>query len=198
MKTCSRCKKEKPLHDFSKNSTKKHGRQSYCRECKVEYQRNYRLADKEKYSKLSREYYKANKEKIAKRYQEYYKANKERIIAKQISYNRARYKNENNFVVSKRLSGRIWCAFAGRGWTKRGRSAELVGCSWDELKLHIERQFLRGMTWDNRSEWHIDHIVPLASASTPEEMEALCHYTNLRPIWAKDNLKKHAKTEFLI
>ena len=49
------------------------------------------------------------------------------------------------------------------------------------------------MNWDNRSEWHIDHIVPLSSANTEEELIRLCHYTNLQPLWAEDNLKKGGK-----
>ena len=74
----------------------------------------------------------------------------------------------------------------------------MIGCLFDRLVLHIERQFLPGMSWENRSEWHIDHIVPLASASSLEEMERLNHFTNLRPLWASDNLSKGAKVETLL
>ena len=49
------------------------------------------------------------------------------------------------------------------------------------------------MNWNNQGEWHIDHIIPLASASTEEELLKLCHYRNLQPLWAKDNLEKQAK-----
>jgi hypothetical protein len=49
------------------------------------------------------------------------------------------------------------------------------------------------MNWDNRDKWHIDHIIPLASAKSPEEVEKLCHYTNLQPLWASDNMSKGAK-----
>ncbi len=51
------------------------------------------------------------------------------------------------------------------------------------------------MTWDNRDKWHIDHIVPLASAKTESEMAALCHYTNLQPLWASENRRKGARIE---
>lgn len=49
------------------------------------------------------------------------------------------------------------------------------------------------MTWENRNEWHIDHITPLSSAKTEEELYKLCHYTNLQPLWAEENLKKGNK-----
>ena len=49
------------------------------------------------------------------------------------------------------------------------------------------------MSFVESSKWHIDHIVPCSSASTPEEMAHLFHYTNLRPLWAADNLAKKNK-----
>ena len=85
-----------------------------------------------------------------------------------------------------------------KGYAKSSKTTAILGCDWKTLKLHIERQFTKNMTWENRSEWHIDHIVPLASANTEEELIALNHYTNLRPMWAEDNLSKGAKMEFLI
>jgi hypothetical protein len=67
---------------------------------------------------------------------------------------------------------------------------EIIGCTPQELKEHLEKQFVDGMGWENRCEWHIDHIIPLSSAKTEEELYQLCHYTNLQPLWAIDNLKK--------
>jgi hypothetical protein len=49
------------------------------------------------------------------------------------------------------------------------------------------------MSWENRDKWHIDHIMPLATATSQEELEKLCHWTNLKPLWAIDNLKKKKK-----
>ena len=79
------------------------------------------------------------------------------------------------------------------GVTKKNKTFEIVGCTPKFLKEHLENQFIDGMNWDNRSEWHIDHLVPLSSAKTKDELYKLCHYTNLQPLWAKDNLKKSNK-----
>lgn len=66
----------------------------------------------------------------------------------------------------------------------------MLGCDWATLASHMEARFQPGMSWDNRGKWHVDHIIPLDSAKTPEEMERLCHYTNLQPLWAADNIRK--------
>jgi hypothetical protein len=77
--------------------------------------------------------------------------------------------------------------------SKRNKTFDIVGCSPYDLKEHLEKQFVSGMTWENRSEWHIDHIIPLSSAKTEDELYRLCHYTNLQPLWAEENLKKSNK-----
>lgn len=84
----------------------------------------------------------------------------------------------------------------GQGYTKKSSCNEIYGCSFDELKKHIELQFKEGMSWENRGEWHIDHIIPLVNATTEEELLKLNHYTNLRPLWAKENLTRSKKPTF--
>ncbi len=71
----------------------------------------------------------------------------------------------------------------------------MIGCSWIDFKIYLESKFTEGMSWDNYGKWHIDHIVPLSSfdLSDPVQLEKACHYTNLQPLWAKDNLKKSNK-----
>jgi hypothetical protein len=74
----------------------------------------------------------------------------------------------------------------------------LVGCRLEVLIEHLESKFLYGMSWENygKDGWHIDHKIPLSSAKTDREIYELCHYTNLQPLWAKDNLKKSNKIIF--
>jgi hypothetical protein len=75
------------------------------------------------------------------------------------------------------------------------KKTALVGCNRLELKAHIEKQFKPGMSWDNYGEWHVDHIKPcvLFDITKKEDLVAMNHYTNLQPLWAKDNLSKGAK-----
>ena len=84
------------------------------------------------------------------------------------------------------------------GYKKKSRTHEILGCDFGFFKSHIEKQFQPGMNWDNRSKWHIDHITPMASAKSESEAVALNHYTNLRPLWAQENLSKGAKVTNLI
>jgi hypothetical protein len=110
---------------------------------------------------------------------------------------RARIKHDTLFKLTKRLRTQIrnalrtYASDAGRSYLLK-----TLGCSLEELKIHLEKQFSEGMTWANHGRganaWHIDHIVPLASASTREEVLHLCHYTNLQPLWERDNILKGA------
>lgn len=64
-----------------------------------------------------------------------------------------------------------------------------------ELRAHLETRFLPGMTWENYGAWHIDHVRPLASFDLTDRAQLLqaCHYTNLQPLWARDNRSKGAR-----
>ena len=79
--------------------------------------------------------------------------------------------------------------------SKKNKTFDIVGCTPEFLKEHLENQFVNGMSWENYGYhgWHIDHKIPLSSAKTEEEIYKLYHYTNLQPLWAEDNLKKSNK-----
>jgi hypothetical protein len=109
-----------------------------------------------------------------------------------------RRKNDPLFTLIGRIRSRLNQSLRTNGYTKRSKTQEIIGCSWEFLKGYIERQFVDGMTWENRSEWHIDHIIPISSAKTEEDVIKLSHYTNLRPLWAADNLRKSNKLETLL
>ena len=104
-----------------------------------------------------------------------------------------RMRSDQMYATTRRVRNRTAAAFRLGGYSKRPLTKIVLGCDWETLKAHIEERFAPGMSWDNRREWHIDHIRPLASAMTEDDLVALCHYTNLQPLWALDNLSKGSK-----
>lgn len=94
------------------------------------------------------------------------------------------------------VRGSIRDAISRMGYTKRNRTYEILGCSWEFFKGYIEAKFQDGMTWENRGEWEIDHIVPVSSASTEEEVLKLNHYKNLQPLWKWQNREKGANQKW--
>lgn len=115
-----------------------------------------------------------------------------------LQYRNKRMAVDDNYALKIRVQSLINQSLRVKSMSKKSRTMQIIGCSLDEFKLHIERQFLDGMTWENRSKWHIDHIVPLATAKTEDDVLVLNHFSNLRPLWAKDNLQKSSKAHFLI
>ena len=111
----------------------------------------------------------------------------------QNSWQKFKISSDPMFAVMGRLRARIRKAITKKGYTKRSKTNHIIGCSWEDLKTHIESRFTNGMTWENRHLWHIDHIIPLASATSEEDLIKLNHYTNLQPLWAGDNIKKGDK-----
>jgi hypothetical protein len=120
--------------------------------------------------------------------------------AKQPARN-AKYANDFAFNLQRRMSSAVRRCL--RSGAKSGSKwLDLVGYSSDELRTHLERQFLPRMGWHNMPKWHVDHIIPLVSFTfeTPEdpEFKAAWALTNLRPIWAAENLRKNAKRVILL
>lgn len=108
---------------------------------------------------------------------------------------RERKKNDPYYRMVRRLRFRLRDCLRGTTF-KTATTMKLVGCSRDVLIRHIETQFLDGMSWDNIAEWHIDHIKPCCQfdLSDPDQQKECFHYTNLQPLWAKDNLSKGGRT----
>lgn len=222
MKKCTKCKIEKEVTEFSKNKTTKDGLQYNCKSCvkgrNEEWRRNnkekikeYRENNKEYFKEYKKGYYQNNKEYFKEwrenneeRRKEYYQNNKEK--SKKYRENNKEYQKEyiKEYIKKRRkidplykmsvnLRTRTWFAFKNKGYKKNTKTQEMLGVDWEVCKAHIERQFTIGMNWDNQGKWHIDHIIPLASANTEEGLIKLCHYSNLQPLWAEDNLKKSDK-----
>jgi len=217
-KKCNKCNIKKEITEFYK------GRNS-CKICKCKYERQYALKNqniirenKKKYREKYKEiliqkkkiWYQDNIEQVAQSHKIWYiknidkkkeyetvyqKENKDKITIYRKKYLKEKMANDLNFKLKKNLRNRLTIALKNN--QKTGSAVKDLGCSIEELKNHLENLFQEGMSWDNRSEWHIDHIKPLASFDLNNRVELLkaCHYTNLQPLWAKDNLIKGAKYE---
>lgn len=151
----------------------------------------YNKVNEDKIKAYKKDYYQDNKDKI----KEYLDANKDKIRVKKNNYFKNRLKTNIQYKLSHNLRTRLNIAIKGN--YKFGSAVDDLGCSIPELKVYLESKFQPGMTWDNWSEvgWHIDHIKPLASFDLTDRKQFLeaCHYTNLQPLWAKDNLIKSDK-----
>ena len=138
-----------------------------------------------------------SRDKVIDRHKTYQKEYRESHKQERNEYHDRRYNEDFNYKMSFILRNRIRDAINGN--FKSGSAIKDLGCTIDELKKHIESLFQPNMTWDNWSPtgWHIDHKRPLASfdLANREEFLKACHYTNLQPLWASDNLKKSNKYE---
>ena len=213
-KICNTCKIEKELNNFyfrkdwdkyiniCKVCDSNIRKEKYItnQEQKKEYSKNYYYNNKEKKIEYGKTYSLLNKDKKKEYDQKYYETYK--IIRKENNKknrdiinkkDRDRYSNDYIYNVKMRVRKRLHRFLKTKNMTKKNTTFEIVGCTPQQLKEHLEKQFVDGMNWENRSEWHIDHIIPLSSAKTEEEVYKLCHYTNLQPLWAEENLRKGNK-----
>ena len=154
-----------------------------------EKQKAYREKNKEKVFESKRRYRAKNAEKIKLRKQKYSAENRDKI-AKALAERRAR----NPIVRLANSMRRSIRRYLDVGQKGEMSSFEIIGCSKDNLRKYLESKFKDGMTWENYGKhWHIDHIVPLISAKSPKEVKKLCHWTNLQPLTAFENISKGSK-----
>jgi hypothetical protein len=169
-KVCKKCNMEKDIEFFSteKGSHGKYYTRNTCKQCKNKQ---------------------VNIETQRARHRRYGKNNRSKITARE----RNRVKIDINYYLTRKLRTRIRAAVKNN--QKMGSAVSDLGCSIIEFKEYLESKFLLGMTWENRSEWHLDHIKPLSSfdLTSREQFLTACHYTNLQPLWAKDNIQKGSK-----
>ena len=132
-----------------------------------------------------------NGDSSKERYKRYRKSEKRKIVY-------IRYLNSKPEVrIAKNLRGRLNKILNVQKNTKKDKTLNLVGCSATDLKIHLEKNFKNGMNWSNYGVhgWHIDHIYPCSKfdLSKLEEQKKCFHFTNLKPEWAIDNIKKSNK-----
>ena len=181
--------RKKKWRDNNKDKIKKHYYE--VKDSILEYQKKYRKENLDKVKESKKKYYEENKELIKIKHKTYRTENK----GKRNGYEKWKKKNNVFYVLLTGMRSRLSVYLKKLDITKNNKTFDIVGCSPQSLKEHLEKQFVDGMTWENYGlyGWHIDHIIPLSSAKNEDELYKLCHYENLQPLWAEDNLKKSNK-----
>ena len=225
-KTCWICKQEKEIECFGKNKQNKDGKEGRCSECRSNIRHKKKLAmspeEKDILNKNIRDYYRNNKEhldnmrkdRINKRSPE----QKEEIRTRNNEYNRGWYernkqkhhdtgrirkkerkKEDPVFKMALNIRDRVLKAFKRGGFAKKTNTKQIIGCSFEELQLHLISTAVNNYGYYSKEEvYHIDHIIPLCLAKTEEEILKLAHWSNLQYLTPKDNRKKWKHLDFVI
>jgi hypothetical protein len=219
-KVCNKCNLEKDINSFE--IRKDNGKyRNECRECKQLTTNKWKNSNLEYLLIKRKEYAKSEKKKISdKKYYEnkklrnpkikppkqtpeerkereklYYLNNKEWLQKRNYEWHKQKVKTDILYNLTKKARAMISISFKRNGFTKKSRTYEILGCSYEDFKLYLESKFESWMTWENRGlyngelqyGWDIDHIIPLSSAETEEELIKLNHFTNLQPLCSKVN-----------
>jgi hypothetical protein len=164
--------------------------------------RYYGVVRKEAIAKHQKEYVAKNKDRVIAYRKQYYQKNKASINAKNLAYSKANPEIRKKANLNHRLRMSALTKFGIRtrnlikeslrrdGMKKGSKTEKILGCTIAFFKEWISSQFLQGMSFENHGRWHIDHYIPMSFAKNEQQALALNHYTNLRPLWGSDNLKK--------
>lgn len=206
MKKCNKCDIILPYSSFHKQNSSKDGHKNICKDCRKQSDKNYIINNKEKIKESIRNWRLDNKEKIKENLQKYYLNNKSNIKLynkkwrienknKMTQYNKNRRAKDPLFKLSGNIRNLIYQYIKNNGYKKKSKTVNILGCEFNYFKLYIESKFEPWMSWDNYGlyngelnyGWDIDHIIPISSAETEEDIIKLNHYTNLQPLCSKIN-----------
>ena len=171
---------------------------SKAKYCSKKCCKDHWYSNNKQYEKLKMaEWYQNNKDIAYKNHKQWTKNNKEYRREYKRKLSKKQYDTDILYKIKVNLRSRLQQALINN--YKTGSAVKDLGCSIEQFKKYIESKWQPGMTWDNHSRdgWHIDHIIPLSqfNLSDPIEFKKACHYSNLQPLWAADNLKKNCFTE---
>jgi len=224
-KKCSKCEISKTPEQFPNDPKCSGGKRGTCKDCRLvkwvpkenEILTCFTCEDEKLYTlfslhgkqkpyqcksctnKLGREKRSSNIEECKKKERDTYQLHKDVINAARRKNLQKRRDEDSQYRMKMALHVRLYDAVKRQKGVKSSKTLELLGCSVNDLKTHLESQFTECMTWENYGEWHIDHIRPCASFNLedPEEQKKCFHWTNLQPLWAKDNLAKSDRLDWV-
>lgn len=204
VKICSKCGEHKTISSFSKSSKEKSGLKSACKICLYKQNKEYedragkrieyRRRTKERQNEYNRNYYRENKAYLTKKAVEYNR----KFSEKRSERHKKRKETDSVYKTASKIRGLISTVFKNRGLKKNNKTLNILGCTFEDFKNHIESQFLPWMNWHNtgvnvgeyNTVWQLDHIIPMCNATTEEEVYLLNHWSNFQPLCARLNNEK--------
>lgn len=172
-KICKKCNIIKDLNDFYKHK-------AVCKTC---------------HNQVSKLYRDNNPDVVKRNHRDSYLRDKERLKPIKSQYLRNKRLTNHIFAISDSFRRNLRTSFLRSGFSKSSKTQEILGCSFEEFKIYLESKFEPWMNWGNRGKydgsfntgWDIDHIIPVSSAKSEDDIIKLNHYTNLQPLCSKIN-----------
>lgn len=190
-------KKQKEYRENHKEEINKYKKEHYNPIERKKYNKDYYKKHKEYYANWHKDYYKNNKEKLIQNYKFWKKNNKDKI--KEYQHRDVEKRNKNYIKkLELQLRNMLNTTFKRKGHRKNTKLEIIVGLNSKDMVDYLLQTFINnyGYEWNKVEPVHIDHIKPLATAKTEEDVIKLCHYTNLQLLKAEDNLQKGAKLDW--
>ena len=198
---CKVCNETKPVEEFYKRTDGNRGYRLNCKICylnkkkvygkinsqrRKDYMKQYRIDNPDKFNK----WVKNNYGRYLNNTKNWRIENPEKVKLHKRDNFKRRMKNDSKFRLKHNIRRLISLSLIKKGFSKNSRTYEILGIDYNGFYQHIESQFTERMSWDNKGEWEMDHIIPVSLGKTEEEIIKLNHYSNFRPLWRKDNLLK--------
>ncbi len=198
VKICISCGEVKARGEYGIRKDSEDGRQNKCKVCRRASAREWEISKGDEWIKYRTDYAHANREKKREYDKQYLLRKRDSINDKNKRWIAKREATDPAFKLMNRVRGRMRAALKGkkanRSWTT------FVDYTIADLKTHLERQFTKGMDWDNYGKWHVDHRTPVSSYDFTDEKEISECWAlpNLQPLWAEENIKKSNKILYLL
>jgi hypothetical protein len=199
---CKSCTKEYALQNKEKIKLRKKTYRQENKEILKENDKKYYLMNKDRLNKLNIDYYYQNIDQVRLVQKKYRENNKEILSIKGLDYSKKYYnKNKSDVIFKLKKSCRCMIGNSLRfnGYSKKSKTENILGCTFEDFKLYLESKFEIWMNWENYGKfnselnygWDIDHIIPLDTAETEDDIIKLNHFTNLQPLCSYTN--RHIK-----
>jgi hypothetical protein len=199
-KVCNKCNVDKDVTEFYSGRRR-------CKLCYNKHKKKSTPEQREEYNRRRKEKYYENHEEELEKSKLWKKRNPEKVVEYRrgymSGYEKKRMENDPLYNVSRTVRNLIKCSIYHKGFTKNSRTFEILGCSYEDFKLHIESHWEDWMNWDNyglyngkeNCGWEYDHIIPVSSAKCEEDIYKLNHYSNIQPLCSYVN--RHVKRDIV-